>query len=55
MPFEGIFSRGYAQGKETSSVIEPSVIVAFVVLRDILLGELLKLIHLLSRNNTICK
>ena len=30
-PFEGIFSRGYAQGIETTSVLEPSTLVALIV------------------------
>lgn len=31
LPFEGIFQRGYAQGAETTSVLEPSTVVAIVV------------------------
>lgn len=31
LPFDGIFRRGYAQGVETTSVIEPSTIVAILV------------------------
>lgn len=30
-PFEGIFRRGFAQGAETTSVLEPSVFVALIV------------------------
>lgn len=30
-PFEGIFRRGYTQGVETTSVLEPSTIVAIIV------------------------
>jgi hypothetical protein len=30
-PFRGIFSRGYAQGVETTAVLEPETIVAIVV------------------------
>jgi len=30
-PFEGIFRRGFAQGVETTSVLEPSTIVAILV------------------------
>lgn len=30
-PFEGIFRRGYTQGIETTSVLEPSTLVAMVV------------------------
>jgi hypothetical protein len=31
LPFEGIFRRGYTQGLETTSVLEPSTLVALVV------------------------
>jgi hypothetical protein len=31
LPFEGIFRRGYAQGAETTSVLEPSTLVAIIV------------------------
>jgi hypothetical protein len=31
MPFEGIFRKGFSQGIETTSVLEPSVVVAVVV------------------------
>jgi hypothetical protein len=31
MPFNGIFSKGYAQGLETTSVLEPGTVVAIVV------------------------
>lgn len=31
LPFNGIFSKGYAQGVETTSVLEPAVVVAIVV------------------------
>ncbi len=31
LPFEGIFRRGYTQGVETTSVLEPSTLVAMVV------------------------
>lgn len=31
MPFEGIFRKGYAPGLETSSIIEPSTLVALIV------------------------
>ena len=30
-PFEGIFRRGYAQGVETTSILEPSTLVAIIV------------------------
>lgn len=47
MPFEGIFSRGYTQGIETTSVIEPSTLVAFIVYA-ILAWGIVKLIRLSS-------
>lgn len=47
MPFEGIFSRGYAQGLETTSIIEPATLVAFVVYAILAWGTV-KLVHLLS-------
>jgi hypothetical protein len=31
LPFEGIFRRGFAQGVETTSVFEPSTLVAIIV------------------------
>lgn len=31
LPFEGIFRRGITEGIETTSVLEPSVIVAIIV------------------------
>src|SRR3990172_5036935 len=31
LPFEGIFRRGYTQGIETTSVLEPSTLVAMIV------------------------
>lgn len=31
MPFEGIFRRGFSEGLETTSVFEPSVLVAIIV------------------------
>ena len=31
MPFEGIFRRGFSQGIETTSVLEPSTVVAIIV------------------------
>ncbi|MFA6602213.1 MAG: YggT family protein [Candidatus Shapirobacteria bacterium] len=31
LPFNGIFSKGYAQGLETTSVLEPGTIVAIIV------------------------
>ncbi len=48
MPFEGIFRRGYASGVETTSVLEPSTIVAMIVYAIIVWG-IVTLIRLLSR------
>ena len=31
MPFEGIFRRGFAEGAETTSILEPATIVALIV------------------------
>lgn len=31
LPFEGIFRRGFAQGVETTAVLEPSTLVAIIV------------------------
>lgn len=31
LPFEGIFRRGYTQGVETTSILEPSTLVAIIV------------------------
>src|SRR3972149_4669137 len=31
MPFEGIFRRGFSEGIETTSVLEPSTVVAIIV------------------------
>jgi hypothetical protein len=31
LPFEGIFRRGFTQGMETTSVLEPSTLVAIIV------------------------
>lgn len=47
MPFEGIFRRGYTQGVETTSVLEPATIVAIVVYAVLAFG-IVKLIRILS-------
>lgn len=47
LPFEGIFRRGFAQGAETTSVFEPSVIVALVVY-IVLAWGLVRLLRILS-------
>lgn len=46
-PFEGIFRRGTAQGIETTSVLEPSTIVAMFVYA-ILLWGIIKLVRIFS-------
>ena len=47
LPFEGIFRRGYAQGVETSSILEPSTLVAIVVYAVLAWG-IVKLMRILS-------
>lgn len=47
LPFNGIFSKGYAQGVETTSVLEPATIVAIVVY-IILAWGIVKLIRISS-------
>ena len=47
LPFEGIFRRGYTQGVETTSILEPSALVAIVVYAIIAWG-FVKLIAILS-------
>ncbi len=47
LPFEGIFHRGYTQGVETTSILEPSALVAIVVYA-ILAWGIVKLISILS-------
>lgn len=46
-PFEGIFRRGFAQGVETTSVLEPSTIIAIVVYAVLAWG-IVKLLQILS-------
>lgn len=48
LPFEGIFRRGFAQGLETTSVLEPSTLVA-VVVYAVLAWGIVKLLKVLSR------
>jgi hypothetical protein len=48
LPFEGIFRRGYTQGLETTSVIEPSVLVA-VMIYAVLAWGIVKLLRISSR------
>ena len=47
LPFEGIFRRGFAQGVETTSVLEPSTLVAIIVYA-ILAWGIVKLLRILS-------
>jgi hypothetical protein len=47
MPFEGIFRKAVAQGIETTSVLEPSTIVALIVYA-ILAWGIVKLVRLIS-------
>jgi YGGT family len=47
LPFEGIFRRGFAQGVETASVLEPSTLVALIVYAVLAWG-LVKLLRIFS-------
>ncbi|MDP2637885.1 MAG: YggT family protein [Candidatus Levybacteria bacterium] len=47
LPFEGIFRRGFTQGVETTSVLEPSTLVAIVVY-IILAWGIVKLLRIFS-------
>jgi len=47
LPFEGIFHRGFAQGIETASILEPSTLVALVVYAVLAWG-IVKLIRIFS-------
>jgi len=47
LPFEGIFRRGFAQGVETTSVLEPSTLVALIVYAVLAWG-IVKLLRILS-------
>lgn len=47
LPFEGIFRRGFTQGIETTSVLEPATIVAMIVYALLAWG-LVKLVRLQS-------
>jgi hypothetical protein len=47
LPFEGIFRRGFSQGIETTSVLEPSTLVAIIVYAVLAWG-VMKLIKVLS-------
>jgi len=47
LPFEGIFRRGVTQGIETTSVLEPSTLVAIIVYAIVAWG-IVKLVRILS-------
>lgn len=47
LPFEGIFRRGFNRGIETTSVLEPSTVVALIVY-GILAWGVVKLLRILS-------
>ena len=47
LPFEGIFHRGFAQGIETTSVLEPSTLVAIIVYAVLAVG-IVKLVRIFS-------
>ncbi len=47
LPFEGIFRRGFAQGVETTSVFEPSALVAIIVYAVLAWG-IVKLVRISS-------
>jgi len=47
LPFEGIFRRGFTQGIETTSVLEPSTLVAIIVYAVLAWG-IIKLVRVLS-------
>lgn len=47
LPFEEIFRRGFAQGVETTSVLEPSTLVAIIVY-GVLAWGIVKLVRIVS-------
>jgi len=51
-PFEGIFRRGFAQGVETTSVLEPATLVALIVYA-ILAWGIVKLIRIYSMEKQV--
>lgn len=52
LPFEGIFRRGVTQGIETTSVLEPSTLVAIIVY-GLLAWGIVKLINVVSRDKEL--
>jgi hypothetical protein len=47
VPFEGIFRRGFSQGLETTSILEPSTLVAIIVYAVLAWG-IVKLLRIFS-------
>ncbi len=47
MPFEGIFRKGFTEGLETTSVVEPATLIAIIVYAIIAVG-IVKLIRISS-------
>ncbi len=47
LPFEGIFRRGFTQGLETTSVLEPSTLIAIIVYAVLAWG-IVRLLRVLS-------
>jgi len=52
LPFEGIFRRWFGQGAETTSVLEPSTIVAIIVYAVLAFG-IVKLVRIFSGKKQI--
>lgn len=50
MPFEGIFRRGFTQGLETTSILEPSTLVAILVYAVLAWG-IVKLLRIFSKES----
>lgn len=51
LPFEGIFRRGFTQGIETTSILEPSTLVAMIVYAVLAWG-VVKLVRISSKEVT---
>ena len=52
MPFEGIFRKGFTEGLETTSVVEPATLIAIIVYAIIAVG-IVKLIRISSGEEQI--
>jgi len=52
MPFEGIFRKGFTEGLETTSVVEPATLIAIIVYAIIAVG-IVKLIRISSGEKQI--